>query len=87
MFKTAKATRLTLLAILFSLLGSFQVASAVPSDDTTVFDKGKKKVHVAECKRYQKDTESEFTQMTYGEAKAKGKDLCSRCPGSPTPKE
>lgn len=79
-----KTSRLTLLAVLFSIFGSAQLAFAeAPSDDTVVFDQGKKRVHVAECRRYKKADATLFTQTTYGKAKAEGKDLCSKCPGSP----
>lgn len=88
MFTSSKSARLTLLAILFSVFGAAQIALAeAPSDDTVVFDAGKKRVHVAGCKRYSKADPTTFTETTYGKAKAAGKDLCSRCPGSPNAKE
>ncbi len=82
--KKTKTSRLTLLAVLFSIFGSAQLVFAeAPSDDTVVFDQGKKRIHVAECRRYKKEDPSIFEKTTYGKAKAAGKDLCSKCPGSP----
>lgn len=63
------------------------VSQAQVDDSTTVYyQQGKKRVHVADCPRYKKSDTSLFTTMTLGEAKAKGLSLCSRCPGSATPK-
>lgn len=73
--------------LLLAALGfGLQTGRAQPSDDTVVYDIGKPRVHVAECRRFKNQTEevkNAAVKMTYGEAKAAGKDLCSRCPGSP----
>jgi len=71
------------------LLAAFTyVADAEPADDTTVYWAGKERIHVAECRRYSRETpeaKANYQTMTYAEAKAKGLPLCSRCPGSDTP--
>jgi len=57
-----------------------------PDDNATVYYGGKKRVHITGCRRLTKDPAelAKMTKMTYGEAKAKGLPLCSRCPGSTT---
>lgn len=77
-----------LLSVMSLLL--LQTAGAEPSDETIVhLVPGKKRVHVEACKRMPKEKEEleKTTKMTYEEAKKKGYALCSRCPGSPTPKK
>jgi hypothetical protein len=70
----------------FALL--FQATRAEPPEETTVYHvSGKNRVHVEGCKRLTKDRaeRAQMTTMTLAEAKAKGLELCSRCPGSTTP--
>ena len=67
---------------------SSQAIRAEPPENTTVYHlSGKNRVHVEECKRLTSDPaeRAKMTRMTLAEAKAKGLDLCSRCPGSTTP--
>lgn len=59
-------------------------------DDTVVYHaKGKKRVHVVGCRRLTTDPEelAKMEKMTLAEAKEKGLPLCSRCPGSTTPRK
>lgn len=58
---------------------------AKPAGNTIVYYLGGKRVHVVDCKRLTGDLKS-MTKMTLAEAEAKGLPLCSRCPGSATPK-
>jgi hypothetical protein len=63
---------------------------AEPANDTIVYHAdGKNRVHVNECGRLTKDPAelAKLTKMTYAEAKAKNLPLCSRCPGSSTPRD
>ena len=53
--------------------------------DTVVYYFGKKRVHVEGCRRL--TTKEGATKMTLAEAEAKGLPLCSRCPGSTTPRK
>lgn len=48
---------------------------------------GKKRVHVESCRRLTQDPaeRAKLEKMTLAEARAKGLELCSRCPGSSTP--
>jgi len=56
------------------------------ADDTTVYHaEGSKRVHVEGCRRLT-STEG-MTKMTLAEAKGKGLPLCSRCPGTTTPRK
>jgi len=64
-------------------------AEAKPSGDTTVYyTEGKNRVHVVGCRRLTTDPKilATMTKMTLAEAEAKGLPLCSRCPGSTTPR-
>lgn len=56
-----------------------------PPGDTTVYHSGGKRVHVVGCQRLTGDLTS-MKKMTLAEAEAKGLPLCSRCPGSTTPR-
>lgn len=61
---------------------------AQPSDHATVYHPpGKPRVHVEDCKRLTRDPAelAKLTKMTLAEAKAKGLETCSKCPGSSTP--
>jgi hypothetical protein len=61
--------------------------SSLLQAQTVYHESGKKRVHVAECRRYKRlDNASKagMTTMSLNEAKAKGLSLCSRCPGSDT---
>ncbi len=68
-----------------------QMAQAQTAADTKVYyAEGKKRVHVADCKRYQAFTleqKNAMVSMTFAEAEAKELPLCSRCPGSTTPRD
>ncbi|MCB1131758.1 MAG: hypothetical protein KDN05_11550, partial [Verrucomicrobiae bacterium] len=48
---------------------------------------GKKRVHLPDCKRLPQDPAelAKFIKMTLAEARAKGLEPCSKCPGSTTP--
>jgi hypothetical protein len=73
--------------LLIAAFIAFQTAHAEPRGETPVFQEpGKKRVHVDGCRRLTKDPAERagMTQMTLAEAKAKGLELCSRCPGSTT---
>jgi len=66
----------------------FQTVHAEPSSKATVYhEAGKKRVHVDGCRRLTQDPDerAKLTKMTLDEAKAKGLELCSRCPGNSTP--
>jgi hypothetical protein len=66
----------------------FQSVHAEPPDKATVYHvPGKNRVHVDDCKRLTQDPaeRAKYTKMTLAEAKAKGLELCSKCPGSTTP--
>ncbi len=85
-FKSVKK----LLAVSALSLLFFQNAGAAPADDTVVYQVAdKKRVHVEACRRLTKDKAEleKLNKMTYADAKKKGLELCSRCPGSPTPKK
>lgn len=73
-----------LLIVVALMAFGVQSVLAQPTDATVVFfQEGKKRCHVADCKRYKKEDPTQFTQTTYKEAKGKGLELCSKCPGSP----
>lgn len=66
----------------------FQPGHAATPDQPTVFHvEGKNRVHVDGCRRLTTDPaeRAKLAQMTLAEAKAKGLELCSKCPGSTTP--
>jgi len=75
---------LTLAALL--LAATMSAGEAKPSSDTTVYTGGGKRVHIVGCPRLTTDPEelAKMAKMTLAEAEAKGKPLCSRCPGSTT---
>ncbi|MCB1129638.1 MAG: hypothetical protein KDN05_00815 [Verrucomicrobiae bacterium] len=75
--------------LLAALVLPIQSFGAGPSDDTVVYHSpGKNRVHVEACKRLTKDPAelAKFTRMSYADATKKGLPLCSRCPGSTTPR-
>lgn len=67
---------------------AFQTSHAEPSDKATVYQEaGKNRVHMDGCRRLTPDEaeRAKHLKMTLAEAKAKGLELCSKCPGSRTP--
>jgi predicted GNAT family acetyltransferase len=66
---------------------SLQSIHAQPSETTTVYHPDGKRVHVEDCKRLTQDPveRAKLAKMTLAEAKAKGLELCSKCPASPAP--
>lgn len=88
-----RSTKRLSFAFVLSFLVFFSalpLVHAEPSDTATVYLlPGKKRIHVPECRRYKRLGEEEKAtaeSMTYGEAKAKGLALCTRCPGTTTAK-
>lgn len=64
---------------------NLQTIHAQSTDSTTVYHPDGKRVHVENCKRLTQDPveRAKLSKMTLAEAKAKGLDLCSKCPTSP----
>ena len=61
-----------------------QIIHAEPSGETPVYHvAGKNRVHVEDCKRPTQDSSkrAKLAEMTLTEAKAKGLELCTKCPG------
>lgn len=58
-----------------------QTGQDIPDSETAYHIKGKKRVHVVGCRRLTTDPNelATLTQMTVGQAKAKGLPPCSRC--------
>ncbi len=52
------------------------------SDDTPVYYDGGKRGHIEDCRRVSDEAKAAGPNTTYGEMKAKGGLLCSRCPDS-----
>lgn len=77
---------LTMIAVVF-LVCAAQWVGAEPKDDTKVYWNGGKRGHVDGCRRLPQDAAelAKLKTSTYGEMKAGGALLCSRCPGSTTP--
>jgi uncharacterized protein (UPF0335 family) len=66
-----------------------QTIHAQPADNATVYHApGKPRVHVEECKRLTKDPAelAKLAKMNFAEAKAKGLEICSKCPAGAAPK-
>ena len=77
-----------LMILIMSLLLATPAAAddAKHADDTTVYHaEGARRVHVEGCRRL--TSTKEMTKMTLAEARAKGLPLCSRCPGTTTPRK
>ena len=73
--------------LVFAVGLGFQTSLAEPSAETAVFQEtGKMRVHVEGCRRLTNDPaeRAKLAKMMFAEAKAKGLELCSRCPGSTT---
>ncbi len=73
------------LPALFILLSVFGLQATIVGqyNDTTVYWGGAKRVHVADCIRYQSlrpEQKASMKEMTLAEARAQGLELCSRCP-------
>ena len=90
MTPTFRMTGLLLpLLLALPLAIALYAADAKPAGDTVVYHaEGKNRVHVEGCRRMPSDPaeRAKMTRMTLAEAEAKGLPLCSRCPGSTTPR-
>ncbi|NHE56540.1 hypothetical protein [Cyclobacterium plantarum] len=77
-----KNVTLTVLFVLFNFFG-LQASAAEYPNDTIVYWGGKKRVHVAACVRYNSlspEQKASTEEMTLAAARARGLDLCSKCP-------
>lgn len=77
------------LFVLLLLFTGLHAAEKPPGDTVVYHAPGKNRVHVVGCRRLTQDPAelAKMTKMTLAEAEAKGLQLCSRCPGSDTPRD